>query len=86
MAETLHDTRDQVTGVAHAVATRVREEPYPVLALAAMVGYVMGGGLFSRVTRPLSRAALGALLVPAVRERLRSLSDEFRSTQPTGAG
>jgi hypothetical protein len=47
----------------------VQERPWPALLLAAAAGYVMGGGFFSRVTRPFARAAMGALLVPGFRER-----------------
>ncbi len=56
---------------------RVQERPYPVLGLAALAGYVAGGGLVSSVTRPLARAALGALLVPGFRERVRGLAGEL---------
>ena len=48
----------------------VREQPYPSLLLALFAGYVLGGGLFSRLTRPLARAAMGALLVPGFRDRI----------------
>jgi hypothetical protein len=50
-----------------------------------MAGYVAGGGLFSSFTRPLARAALGVLLVPGIRERLRGISEEFRASQASGA-
>ncbi len=84
MAESLQDAGDQLLSFGGVLAERVRERPYPVLALAAMAGYVAGGGLFSRWTRPLARAAMGALLVPSVRERLRGLTEEFRVAQATG--
>lgn len=61
-----------------ALGQRVQERPYPMLALAVMAGYVAGGGLFSSLTRPLARAALGALLVPAFRDRLRAVAAELR--------
>jgi hypothetical protein len=48
----------------------VQERPWPTLLLAAAVGYVLGGGLLSRLTRPLARAAIGALLVPGFRESI----------------
>jgi hypothetical protein len=38
---------------------------------------VAGGGLFSPLTRPLARAALGLLLVPRFRERLRGVAAEL---------
>jgi hypothetical protein len=75
----------QLSSWAGSLAERVRERPYPLLGLSLMVGYVAGGGLFSPVTRPLARAALGVLLVPGVRERLRSVTDEFRVPQASGA-
>lgn len=59
------------------LARRVRERPYPMLALGVAAGYVAGGGTFSRWTRPLARAALAALLVPGFRERLRGAAAEL---------
>jgi hypothetical protein len=47
----------------------VQVRPWSMLLLSAAAGYVLGGGFFSRFTRPLARAALGALLVPGFRER-----------------
>ncbi len=85
MAEAMEQTRDRVSRVGDALTARMRERPYPVLALAAMAGYVVGGGLFSSFTRPLARSGLALLLVPGVRERLRGMSDELRSMQPAGA-
>jgi len=64
---------------------RVRERPYPMLALGLMAGYVFGGGLFSPLTRPLARAAMGALLVPGFRERLRDLAADLTPAEATGA-
>jgi hypothetical protein len=48
---------------------KLRERPYAVLGVAAAAGYLLGGGLFSRVTRPLVRMALGALVVPRLQSR-----------------
>ncbi len=82
MAEAWEEAGDRLAGAGEALSRRVQERPYPVLALAAMAGYVAGGGLFSAFTRPLARAALGALLVPGVRERLRDMTGELR--RPAG--
>ncbi len=84
MGEALQEATGQLSSAGGALVDRVRERPYAVLALALMAGYVAGGGLFSRLTRPLARAALGALLIPGVRERLRGLSEEFRSAGAAG--
>ncbi len=77
MAEPV-EARQLLRSVREALVRRLREQPYPVLALAATAGYVAGGGLFSRFTRPLARAAAGTLLVPGVRERLRRSTREPR--------
>ena len=71
--------------VIEAIGRRVRERPYPMLALGLMAGYVAGGGLFSPLTRPLARAAMGALLVPGFRERLRDLAADLTPAEATGA-
>jgi hypothetical protein len=60
---------------------RVQERPYAVLGLAAAAGYVLGGGLFSPLTRPLARMAMGALLVPGFRERVRGIASEWKPAQ-----
>ncbi len=85
MAEGVAEAREQVARVGETLAARVRQRPWPSLGLALMAGYVAGGGLFSSFTRPLARAALGALLVPGVRERLRAALGEVRASQATGA-
>ncbi len=64
---------------------RVQEQPYPMLALGIMAGYVLGGGLFSPLTRPLARAAMGALLVPGFRDHLRDLVADLTPAEATGA-
>jgi hypothetical protein len=85
MAESFGEAAGQLGSFGESLGRRVQERPWPVLGLAAMAGYVVGGGLFSSWTRPLARAAMGALLVPGVRQRLRGLAGELRGTQPTGA-
>ena len=51
------------------LAERARGYPWGAIGAALVAGYLLGGGLFTRPTRWLFRAALGALAVPAVRER-----------------
>lgn len=51
-AETLLATLDRTTGdLGSALETRMRQQPYGVLAAAVAAGYVCGGGLPSRLTR-----------------------------------
>jgi hypothetical protein len=85
MAGGFGEARDRVLQVGGALSARVRERPYPTLGLALAAGYVAGGGLFSSLSRLLARAALGALLAPGVRERLRGPSGELGSMHHTGA-
>ncbi len=68
-----------------AISRRVQERPYPMLALGLVAGYVAGGGLFSPLTRPLARAAMGALLVPGFRKSLRDLAAGLTPAEATGA-
>ena len=68
-----------------AIARRVQQRPYPMLALGLLAGYVVGGGLFSPLTRPLARAVMGALLVPSFRERFRDLAADLTPAEATGA-
>jgi hypothetical protein len=83
MAEAVQEAGQQLQALVSMVTRRVQEQPYPVLGLAMMAGYVAGGGLFSRMTRPLARAAMGALLVPGFRQRVRDLA---REVEPAATG
>ncbi len=77
------DVDGQLGGFLQEVERRVRESPYSTLAMGVGVGYVAGGGLFSSWTRPLVRAALGALLVPSFREKVMNFATDFRSSGAT---
>jgi hypothetical protein len=59
--------------VGGALAAAARERPWTATCLALLAGYVLGGGLFTRPTRWLVRAAVGALAVPRVREQARAV-------------
>jgi hypothetical protein len=52
------------------VVDRARENPALAIGAALAAGYLLGGGLFSRSSRWLVRAAVGALAVPEVRNRV----------------
>lgn len=51
------DVRDAADSLQHFVATQVEERPFTTLGAAAGVGYVLGGGLRSRLTVLLLGAA-----------------------------
>lgn len=53
-----------------------RHNPYVVLAAAAGVGYVVGGGLVSPFTRRLVRVGMKALFVPIAAAQFRGLRGE----------
>ena len=76
--------------VGHALAGRARESPWGAVAAGLALGYLLGGGLFTRPTSWLVRAALAALLVPDVRERAvrawRGVGGAATSSPPTAAG
>lgn len=79
------EARLDLGAILDAVGRRVQERPYPMLALGLVAGYVAGGGLFSSLTRPLARAALGALLVPQFRERMRDVAADLRGHEVTAS-
>ncbi len=58
--------------VRESLADRMERSPWRALAIAAAGGYVLGGGLFSRLSRPLARIALGAAVAPRAIDWLRS--------------
>jgi hypothetical protein len=72
-------TEAGVDGLWSTVERRVREAPAPALGVALLAGYVAGGGLFSKATRLLTRAALGAMLVPSFRARLLGAAEALRA-------
>ncbi len=61
----MQDVRDVVDGVQEYLERQVKERPYTTVAIAAGAGYVLGGGLATRVNRTLfslaSRIAIGVL-------------------------
>jgi hypothetical protein len=60
--------RDATAGVEGYLTERVHRRPYVTLGVAAGVGYVLGGGLRSRLTAVLLGAATRVALAVAARE------------------
>ena len=73
-AKRVSQTRKQVRSWADRLARETREHPGRSIALAVGVGYVLGGGLFSRLTARILgtgiRIALRTALLPFVTEGL----------------
>jgi len=69
-------------GHAFDVRRRVRRHPYAFLAAAAGVGYILGGGLFTRTTARLLGVAGRVAALPVIRSELIGLAEAVLS----GAG
>ncbi len=54
---------------------RVRRHPYRMLAIAAGVGYVLGGGLFTPATGRLFKLGLRLAAIPLVKDELLAMLD-----------
>lgn len=66
----MYDTirRDNVIGQIY------DQNPYAVIAAAAGIGYVLGGGLFTPFTRRIVRVGMKALVVPMAASQFRGLT------------
>jgi hypothetical protein len=53
---------------------RVQRNPFLMVAAAAGVGYVLGGGLFSPLTGKMVRIGLRAALIPLIKNQLAGLA------------
>ncbi|HEY0840418.1 MAG TPA: hypothetical protein VGD74_09560 [Vulgatibacter sp.] len=54
----------------------LREHPYRTLAIAAGVGYVVGGGLFTPLTASLLRIGVRAMAIPAFQAMVHDAMEE----------
>ena len=55
---------------------RVEKNPYGMVAAALGVGYLLGGGLFTRTTARLFRLGIKVAAVPLVRDELLSFAED----------
>ena len=62
--------QDGATELGSALRAEIGEHPYRTVLVTAGVGYVLGGGLASALTRRLLRLAMRTLIIPAVSEPL----------------
>jgi hypothetical protein len=58
--------------------TRVEEQPYATLAAAAGIGFILGGGLFSRLGAKLVATAIRAGLASSAGPILQSVVEELK--------
>ncbi len=68
LSEAAREVREKVD-----MSRSVREHPFRAVALAAGVGYVLGGGLFSPWTARLLGLGARAMLVPVLKGQLESM-------------
>lgn len=77
--EKLGETKDKAGSVAEAVrdslAERVSENPYGMLAAAFAVGYVAGGGLFTKTTARMVQMGARLAMIPQLREPLLDMAE-----------
>lgn len=57
-----------------ALGPAVQEHPFRAMMIAAGVGYVLGGGLFTPLTGTLVRVGARAMLLPMLRNQLSNLA------------
>src|SRR5256885_16839986 len=64
---------------------RVQRNPFLMVAAAAGVGYVLGGGLFSPLTGKLLRIGMRAAIIPLVKSQLQGLAGVASNAVSGGA-
>jgi hypothetical protein len=74
MSDRAQEVKEQAQTVAGAVrdglAERVQDNPYGMIAAAFAVGYVAGGGLFTKTTARMIQMGARLMMIPQVREPL----------------
>jgi len=66
------------------VARQLEEHPYRTLALAAGVGYVLGGGLFTPLTASIVRLGMRAAVLPMVQHAITGIAEAAEEMQQHG--
>lgn len=76
------ELREEIQGVIehvrekHLLERYYKENPYVVLAAAAGVGYILGGGTFSPFSRRIARIGMKALILPIAASQIKNLSNK----------
>lgn len=89
----VNQAKAQAESVAEAVheglAEKVGENPYGMLAAAFAIGYVAGGGLFTKTTARMIQMGARLAMIPQVREPLLDMAEQaldgmLEKTRPKG--
>jgi ElaB/YqjD/DUF883 family membrane-anchored ribosome-binding protein len=77
-----NEARGAVTDITQTldIGGRVQRHPYAMLAAAAGIGYVLGGGLFTGLTGKLLRIGVRLAALPFVKEELFNLAEGALAT------
>lgn len=72
-----NEARDVVNDLTQTLdfRSRVQKHPYLMLAAAAGVGYILGGGLFTGLTARLLRLGFRLAAIPLVKDELVSMAE-----------
>ncbi len=65
---------------------RVQKNPIATVCVAAGIGYVLGGGLFSPTTARLLKVGLRLAVIPFVKNQLATMAGEVASAAGQAAG
>jgi hypothetical protein len=80
VAAKVQGAKEEAENVAEAVresvTDRVRENPYGMLAAAFAVGYVAGGGLFTRTTARIIGLGARLAMIPQLRDPLLDVAEQ----------
>lgn len=71
------DSRSLISDGLQAVTDRMNTNPYQTMLIAAGVGYVLGGGLFTSLTVRMLRTGLRMAAMPVVRNELVNLASSM---------
>lgn len=67
-----------VRGLYHSLQTQIEQNPYTTLAAAAGIGFILGGGLFSRLGAKLLATAIRVGVASAAQPVMQAVVEEFK--------
>ncbi len=72
--EDVHRLYDRIRSSEGSLGQYYQDNPFAVLAAAAGVGYVLGGGLFSPFTKRILRIAMKGMIIPVAGSQLKNMT------------